>query len=134
MITITNALSLKMLPGWRQQPFFSLDPGEEVPLYMVATSIKVQPITLDKARQLVRSGEEVRSAIGHPDTAAAVSDMLGIEVAEDRIDAKLDDENLILVAQLEGPRLPAGATTLPEGASILWFVAQIGDDTEITGL
>ena len=49
------------------------------------------------------------SAVGHPDTAK----VLGVPM--NRINVLLTDHDTLLVAQLQGGRLPEGATTLPEG-------------------
>lgn len=61
------------------------------------------------------------SAIGHVDTARIVSDMLGREIPANRITVSLGLFDECIVAQYTGPRLPEGATTLPEGASLAFF-------------
>jgi len=62
--------------------------------------------------------EEAVSCIGHPDTAAVVSDILGREILCNRVSISLSDGDVLYVAQLTGGRLPEGATSLPEGFSI----------------
>ena len=64
---------------------------------------------------------DVESAIGHTDTAKVVSDILGFEVKPNRVGIKLNENDVLYVAQYTGPRLPEGATTLPEGANIEFF-------------
>lgn len=64
---------------------------------------------------------EILSAVGHADTAALFGDVLGREVAANRVSVKIDAETLLLIGQYIGPRLPEGATTLPEGATIEWW-------------
>ena len=64
---------------------------------------------------------DVESAIGHQDTAKVVSDILGFEVKPNRVSIKLNENDLLYVAQYTGPRLPEGATTLPEGAILEFF-------------
>jgi len=64
---------------------------------------------------------DVVSAVGHADTAAVLSDMLGFEVPVNRISVTLDNETELYVAQLVGGRLPEGATTLPEGFSFKFY-------------
>jgi len=62
------------------------------------------------------------SAVGHADTAALFSALLGrpVEVARVTLQFAPDDE--YLVGQLAGSRFPdRGAITLPEGASIRWM-------------
>ena len=58
------------------------------------------------------------SVIGHEDTARIVGSILGREVKANRKSILLDDLTVLYVAQYKGPRLPEGATTLPEGATI----------------
>lgn len=58
---------------------------------------------------------EAVSVIGHPDTAAVVSDILGREVPCNRTSISLGDGDVLYVAQLMGGRLPEGATKLPKG-------------------
>ena len=54
------------------------------------------------------------SIVGHPDTAR----LLGVEC--NRQSVLLNREDVLIVAQYIGPRLPEGATELPEGARIEW--------------
>lgn len=55
------------------------------------------------------------SFVGHQDTA----NMLGVECH--RGDCKITRDDVLYVAQYVGPRLPEGATTLPEGAQIEFY-------------
>ena len=55
------------------------------------------------------------SVIGHPDTAAVVSGLLGRPVPCNRASISLEEGDVLYVAQLEGGRLPEGANVLPEG-------------------
>lgn len=64
---------------------------------------------------------DIESAIGHVDTAKVVSNILGFEVKPNRVSIKLSESDVLYVAQYTGPRLPEGATTLPEGASLEFF-------------
>lgn len=57
---------------------------------------------------------QYQSAVGHADTAA----VLGVEA--NRVSIKLEDGVELLVAQLQGGRLPEGSTTLPEGFAFSW--------------
>lgn len=61
---------------------------------------------------------DVESAVGHESTAKVVSNILGFEVKPKRVSIKLTESDVLYVAQYTGPRLPEGATTLPEGASL----------------
>ena len=58
---------------------------------------------------------DITSAIGHVDTAAVVSTILGREVPCNRANVSLEKGDVLFVAQVMGGRLPEGATTLPEG-------------------
>lgn len=62
--------------------------------------------------------EDAVSCIGHLDTAALVSNILGREVACNRASISLNDGDVLYVAQLQGGRLPEGATKLPEGFTL----------------
>ncbi len=64
---------------------------------------------------------DVESAVGHQDTAKVVSSILGFEVKPNRVSIKLTENDVLYVAQYTGPRLPEGATTLPEGANLEFF-------------
>ena len=65
--------------------------------------------------------DDVVSAVGHADTAAVLSDLLGFEVPMNRAFVTLDEDTEIYVAQLVGGRLPEGTTTLPEGFSFKFY-------------
>lgn len=62
--------------------------------------------------------EDAVSVIGHADTAAVVSNILGRKVEMNRASIKLAPGDELYVAQLTGGRLPEGATTIPEGMEI----------------
>lgn len=65
------------------------------------------------------------SCVGHADTAMLVSAMLGVSVEVRRVSTSLRPGDSILVAQYNGPRLPEGATSLPEGAKIRWYLIEV---------
>lgn len=69
-----------------------------------------------------RMGVPVRSVVGHADTAAVFTALLGREVEFNRESVKLPPGQILLVGQYSGPRLPEGATSLPEGATIEWWL------------
>jgi len=64
---------------------------------------------------------DVASYIGHADTAAVVSSLLGREIPCNRGNLKLSAGDVLYVAQLQGGRLPEGSTTLPEGFGIAFY-------------
>ena len=65
------------------------------------------------------------SVVGHPDTAAVFAGLLGREVACNRASVTLASGDEVLVGQYSGPRLPEGATSLPERARIDWLLVKI---------
>lgn len=66
------------------------------------------------------------SVVGHPDTAAVVSGLLGgKEVKCNRASISLEHGDILYVAQVMGGRLPEGATTLPEGITIVFKRVEI---------
>ena len=80
-------------------------------------------VTIEQAQMLLKSiGDRYRCCIGHVDTAAIVGNQLGLELAANRETVNLAPHGVMLVAQYTGPRLPEGSTTLPEGASINYWI------------
>ncbi len=65
------------------------------------------------------------SAVGHADTAAVFSSVLEVEIPCNRATVALKEGDVALVGQYSGPRLPEGASTLPEGAAIKWMVVAV---------
>ena len=65
------------------------------------------------------------SAVGHADTAAVFSAVLGVTVPCNRATVALKDGDVALVGQYSGPRLSEGAASLPEGATIKWVVVGV---------
>lgn len=84
-------------------------------LSMVApnSTIKVSPLTAEEVAML-----PLESAIGHADTAKVVGSLLGVDLPANRANISLKPGEKMVVAQYIGPRLPEGATQLPEGAKI----------------
>lgn len=63
--------------------------------------------------------EGLTSAIGHQDTA----NVLGVPM--NRVNVSLKPGDTAYVAQLQGGRLPEGATTLPEGFSFKFIKVEV---------
>jgi len=84
-------------------------------------NISVLPLTVGE----VRAMGNLESAVGHPDTTRVFSGMLGFKVACNRVSLSLQPGDRVVVGQYRGPRLEAGATTLPEGARIAWVAVEI---------
>ena len=106
-VYLANALSLQMLPTEQ------------------ATDLRIWPMTVEAVKEFVRDGIKFESAIGHADTAAVVSGILGQSVPTQRISISLKPGDILVVAQLVGGRLPEGATTLPDGYDIKFFGVKI---------
>lgn len=88
-------------------------------------AITVTPITKDTARTLLAEG--FTSAIGHESTAAVVGEMLDMSIPTHRLTLSFSEEDApeFVVAQYTGPRLPEGATTLPEGATMTFYTVTV---------
>ena len=79
------------------------------------------PIPIDDPRRFLE-GRDFVSAVGHAETATIFAQILGVPVALNRVSVKLGENDAALIGQYVGPRLPEGATTLPEGARIEWWL------------
>lgn len=125
---LCNAFSINML----SQPEVRLGPPPRTGGQLVEAARQIQraavtlafvPVTVEAARRLLETADGWQSAIGHADTAAVVAAVLDVEVPVNRVEVTLDGDTSLIVAQYRGPRLPEGATTLPEGATIeFWQV------------
>ena len=87
------------------------------------TTVRFEEVTPEVVAKALESG--FTSAIGHADTAAVVGNILGVEVAMNRINVTLNRDTELYVAQVVGGRLPEGCTTLPEGVTIRFIRATI---------
>lgn len=65
---------------------------------------------------------EFESAVGHADTAAIFSSIMNLPIRPNRVSVKLTKDTKALIGQYIGPRLPEGATELPDGATIEWWI------------
>lgn len=86
--------------------------------------ISWRKLTPGQASEIVKASGAV-SVVGHPDTAAILSAMLGVEVKVNRTTISLEPGDQLVVGQYRGPRLPEGARTLPEGAVIEFFLVSL---------
>lgn len=99
--------------------------GNAFSLNMLArdsANVRVTHLTAAKAKA---EADGRLSIVGHASTAALFAGILDREVAVQRLDAKLDQGDTLLVGQYSGERLPEGATTLPPGAKIAWKLVEI---------
>ena len=81
-------------------------------------SIQIQKINKNDFYKTIKTNNAV-SCVGHKDTAQ----VLGVDFNRTNINLKQGD--VLLVAQLNGGRLPEGATTLPDGFSFTYYKIQI---------
>lgn len=104
MIKVFNSVSIQMTPN-----------------ECAEFTWKGQKISTEQAAQFARDG--VESYIGHADTAQVLTNILGTEIPFRRAFGTLSSGESALIAQVMGGRLPEGATTLPEGVSLqFWLV------------
>lgn len=82
--------------------------------------ISFVPVTKQAVANLLKN-EDWESAIGHANTAAVLSSELGFSVTANRINVSLTHETSLIVAQMTGPRLPEGATSLPNDVTIEYW-------------
>lgn len=100
---LTNAFSIGMLAHDRAMIVF-------------------ERVDVEQANDLL--GPDFRCAIGHADTARIVGSMLGLHLEPSRESVALGERDGLVIAQYSGPRLPEGATELPEGARIEFWTAR----------
>ena len=100
---ILNAFSLNMISGF-------------------PSTVTVEEVSVEKA---CVEAAGAASGVGHPDTAAVFSSILGTPVPMNRATVSLVSGDRVLVGQYSGPRMPEGTTTLPEGATIKWLVVTV---------
>ncbi len=86
-------------------------------------TVRFEEVTVAEVVKALEGG--FTSAIGHADTAAVVGNILGVEVAMNRINVSLTPDTELFIAQVVGGRLPEGCTTLPEGVTIKFVRATI---------
>lgn len=112
-VIITNAFSIDML-----------EEKNEV--------LAFRPTEIETVRNIltvwIPQVKSVESAVGHADTAAIFSSVLGTEVPCNRTSVTLSKGTMLIVGQYTGPRLDEGATLLPEGAEIKWWFIHRAED------
>jgi len=104
---LINAISQNMLP-------------------LEGSTVSISPLSIMEASSSFTcpfgTGKKILdSAIGHEDMAKVVSSILGFEVPAIRRTVKMRVGECAILAQYTGPRLPEGATKLPEGAEIRFY-------------
>ena len=87
-----------------------------------SSTVRFEFLDLEAARAWALAAPFV-SCFGHSDTAELVSAMLGVKVETNRVSTALRSGDQLMVAQYNGPRLPEGAISLPEGAKVRFILA-----------
>lgn len=87
--------------------------------------IRTTEVLLEYAKDCLAIHGGVESMVGDIDTANVFSSVLGLPVPMNRATVQLRSGDGALVGQYIGPRLPKGATALPEGATIKWVLIDI---------
>lgn len=111
-LTICNVFTIAMAPNGGVFYFYPVSPGEAL---RAITKV---------------SWDDVTQAVGHEQTAALASASLegaggdpGL-VRFNRVSVRFTESTEMLICQYVGPRLPEGATTLPEGAELVWYIGR----------
>ena len=86
-----------------------------------AQKVQVTPVAVEDVKDA-----DFTSVVGHADTASVLTNVLGKEVAFNRASVRLEDGDILYVAQVTGGRLPEGATTLPEGFALTFVKVTLG--------
>lgn len=119
---ISNAFSLSMLDRESQNG----TPLGYFPRPIDSMTVARIPRPVDDPISHLQKWEEVGadivSVVGHADTARVISSLLGRKLPLNRVSIRLAHDEYLLVGQYIGPRLPEGATELPEGATIEWWI------------
>jgi hypothetical protein len=93
-------------------------------LRQLNVNVAIRPVTIEDIRDF-NAETALDSAVGHADTARVFSNKLGFDVPANRVSLALGPGDRLLVGQYRGPRLEAGATELPQDASIEWALVVI---------
>lgn len=106
---------------------FSANMLAEFPVSVKFTEIDAPSARLNLMLAAEKDGEAefIRSAVGHADTSAVFQSELKIPVPCNRETVTLQAGDCAIIGQYSGPRLPEGATVLPEGATIRWILVEI---------
>ena len=95
--------------------------GNAFSLQMIDTkemhNITVKPLIKEEVNALLYDREFI-SCVGHADTAAVLDAMLEAHIECNRVNVKLTEDDVLIVAQVMGGRLPEGATTLPDNFTL----------------
>ena len=114
MICLLNAFSANMIADFPASVRFT-EVSPEL----------ARELLLHSAVQINAAEYRIRSAVGHEETAAVFSSVLGLTVECRRETITLKSGDTAVVGQYSGIRLPIGATQLPEGSQIRWLTVEV---------
>lgn len=91
----------------------------------LAAKVRFMPLSVNETKGILLN-VEYKSAIGHKETAAIVSNILGMPIECNRMTVKFPVEwfesHRLIVAQYSGLRLMEGTTSLPIGSTLeFWY-------------
>ena len=93
-------------------------------------TLRCQRASIEQVRHWVAQTRPT-SFMGHADIARIVSEQLAVyDIPVNRTNIKLQPGDNAIIAQYMGARLPEGATELPEGARIEYFLVAIPVSTQ----
>lgn len=123
-VYILNAFSLNMLNRDEQlgTPQFHAPTSNDNNLTARYPRPVNDPITQLKEFEKFPNHYQIVSAVGHQDTANIFANVLNRPISFNRQTIKLLPGDIAIIGQYIGPRLPEGATSLPEGATIEWWI------------
>ena len=87
------------------------------------SSVNFTEVALDEV--VAALSEDLDSAVGHADTAAVFSNLLGLKIEAKRQTVVLQSGEVAILGQYSGPRLQEGATELPDGTKIVWLKVEV---------
>ena len=87
------------------------------------SSVNFTEVTVEEV--VAALSEDLESAVGHADTAAVFSNLLGLKVEPKRQTVVLQSGEVAILGQYSGPRLQEGETELPDGAKIVWLKVEV---------
>lgn len=81
------------------------------------------PLSLQEVKR--KLDDDFVSVVGHEDLANILTNIIGKKVQYNRATIKLTRDDVLILAQFVGERLPPGTIELPEGAEIKFVKVEI---------